>query len=74
MTKGGLLKLLEMEIVEYRLGAIDSLKRNTHMHNCKNIKASQVFIDALLVDFVNNIATGQGVDLGLYTHYISGQK
>jgi hypothetical protein len=62
VTKGELLKFLEDEIKGYRKGAIASLERSKHMHNCGNLRVSQDFIDALLVDSVNNIAAGQGID------------
>ena len=69
MTKGELLSLIEKEGRRYSKEAINSMKINKHMHDCKNPKASQAFIDAILVDFINYIAYGQGVDYGLHTFH-----
>ena len=67
MTIGELCKLLETDAKRYRLTAKQSIQRNHHMNTCRYPIASQNFIDALLVDFINFIAQRQGLDLGLYT-------
>lgn len=64
-TKGDLMKLLKTEARSYKLIANDSLRRNFHMNNSvmeerKNI--SQEIVDALLVDFINYVGVGQGMD------------
>lgn len=69
-TKGHLCKLLEDEAKEYRLKSLNSIKQNSHMNSCKNPKVSQPVIDAILVDFINYVATGQGIDLGLHTKHL----
>lgn len=79
MTKKALLELLEKEAKEYRKTALDSIKRNKHMNNLtvadlkkikREIKYSKRLIDAMLIDFINSVAIGQGIDLGLYTKHL----
>lgn len=77
MTRGELLKLLEIEAKGYRKNALASIARNKHMNDLSPEdleslkKLDQPFlqrvIDALLVDFINYFAVGQCIDLGLYT-------
>ena len=74
MTNVELCKILESDAKRYRLTAKKSIKRNRHMNNCRYPKASQNFIDALLVDFINFIAQRQGLDLGLYTKDLKGKR
>lgn len=79
MTKKDLLELLEKKAKNYREEALDSIERNNRMNNLTaadfkkikgEIKYSKRLIDALLVDFINSVATGQGIDLGLYTKHL----
>ena len=80
MTRGQLLKLLTEEAREYRKEALSSLERNSHMNDLseedferlrKNRLVTKKLIDALLVDFINYVATGQCCDYGLHTGHIS---
>lgn len=77
MTKKGLLNLLEKEAKEYRKETLVSIKRNNRMNNLtaadfKKIgtKTFKRLADAVLVDFINYVAAGQGIDLGLYTKHL----
>jgi hypothetical protein len=74
MTNDELYKLLENKAKTYRLTALSSIKRNKHMNDCKNPRASQNIIDALLVDFINYVALGQGLNLGLYTKDLRNER
>ena len=68
MTSRDLCDLLEKEVSLYRGKAAASIKRNRHMNKMgSEEQVSQPVIDALLVDFVNFVAAGQGMDLGLKT-------
>jgi hypothetical protein len=68
MTRGELCKLLEKEAKKYiGDGVAASLKRNKHMHEWRQKKIPEHLIDALLVDFINHVAAGQGLDYALYT-------
>ena len=82
MTRGELLKLLEKEAKEYRLGALSSIERSRHMNNLsardfsklkKDQRLIQKTIDALLVDFINTVAGGQCLDYGLYTKHLKSK-
>ena len=62
---------------EYRKKALVSIKRNNRMNNLttadfKKIgtETCQRLADAVLVDFINYVAVGQGIDLGLYTKHL----
>ncbi|MFA6407672.1 MAG: hypothetical protein WCV80_03140 [Candidatus Paceibacterota bacterium] len=79
LTKLGLTKLLESHAKDYRKDTIARLKRNRHMHDLsrkdirelkKNPELFERVVDAILVGFINEVAAGQGMDLGLYTHYL----
>ena len=73
MTEGDLFQILQDSINEYRLGANDSLRINSHM-NAKVMEGRenipQEIIDALLVDFVNYYGGRRGGDYGLYTGHL----
>jgi hypothetical protein len=73
-TKKELMDYLENEAKHFRTECKASLKRSKHMHNIKPLKIidglTQEMIDAILAMFLNNIGTSQGLDLGLYTHYL----
>jgi len=71
MTNGELLDLLLINAIEYCPDAGRSIIRNSHMNSCNNrTKVDQSTVDALIVDFINFVATGMGGDLGLYTRYL----
>lgn len=76
MTRGELLELLTKEAKKYRKIAAASIELNHHTNNLsatdiatikRNELRIQRLIDALLVDFINAVGAGQGIDLGLYT-------
>lgn len=53
---------------EYRRGAKLSLQRNNHMNDLVDGEfVNQIHIDAVLVDFINFVASKHGIDYGLYT-------
>ena len=66
-----LIHVVEKIAQEYRPEAISSLKRNTHLHECKpsDIK-NQDLIDAVLSDFINFLASKYGVDYGVHAYDI----
>lgn len=72
MTKGELLKMLENCAKDYRKKCVDSIIRNKHMNDLSMDEEtpSQEMIDAILVDFINYVGLFQGLDYGLYTHYL----
>jgi len=48
-------------------------------YNLKKLKnyldrIPQEFVDALLVDFINHVGLGQGIDFGLYTKHLEELK
>jgi hypothetical protein len=75
ITRGELLNFLTKEAKRYRTTALKSLKRNRHMNTLskkdllklRNLHSIQEFIDAILVDFINSVGVGQGIDYALYT-------
>lgn len=78
-TKKQLHDFLEKEAKEYRNKAMDSVIRNLHMNELSEPDLNIIrryygtfgrFIDALLVDFINHVAQGQGCDLGLYVKHL----
>ncbi len=82
MTRGNLLNLLEEEAKRYRWHALASIGRNEHMNSLsrkdvtklkKNRQLTQRVIDAILVDFINSIGTGQCLDYGLYTKHLESE-
>jgi hypothetical protein len=66
-----LLEMVEADAKAYRLRANESILRNKHMNEATGTKLDQRDIDALLCDFINFMASGRGVDFGLYTHYLT---
>lgn len=63
-----LLNLLIQEAKDYRKKCKDSILKNKHMNNLKEEPIlSQDTIDAILTDFINNIASKNNVDLALYS-------
>jgi len=69
-TKGQLCQFLEDEAKLYLKDVQESIIRNKHMHEFKGKKIDIKLVEAVLVGYINNIASGQGMDLGLYTHYL----
>lgn len=68
MTSIQLLDLLTKRAKEYRKGANEAIKRNSHMNSLSgNIEIPQEAVDALLVDFINYIGVNMCVDYALYT-------
>lgn len=75
MTKGKLLEMLDGYATDYVKIARESIIRNKHMNEFRGEgQIDQNLIDALIVDFVNYIGNCQGLDYGLYTHYLWGDK
>lgn len=84
MTVKDLADLLEKEASVYRAMNIAVIRQNRHMNDLTDSdiaemeklepRLRQKIIDALLVDFINFIATRQGLDLGLYTKHLTGDK
>jgi len=76
MTRGELVNMLERIARETHLTMMDSVKRNRHMNlvdeNCPDVP--QYIVDAILVSFINEVGTQQGLDYGLYTHYLYDEK
>jgi len=67
MANGELMKMLVKYAKEYAPDCLESIKCNSHMNKYRGKVVAQTTIDAILVDFVNFIGHGQGLDLGLYT-------
>lgn len=83
MTREELLNLLEKNAEEYRKTAFSSIKRNKHMNDLseadfaelrENRQLAQKTIDALLVDFINFVGVGQGLDWGLHTKQFNKEE
>ena len=73
LSKRELMVYLEREARLYRLTANDSLRRNEHLTEYPMAEREiipQGVIDALLVDFINHIGTGQGLDEGFSIKYL----
>ena len=67
MTKIDLLNMLSNEAKTYCPNAVETVIRNGHMNEFKGDGISQSAVDALIVDFINFVASGQGIDYGMYT-------
>lgn len=68
MTVIELLNSLKDDAQKYRSGALDSLARNSHMNDVKRTDLiKQETVDAILVDFINFVASKHCVDYGLHT-------
>jgi len=70
------MKFLDAEVVRYSKKALASVEHSRHMNalseeDLRVIKKQraqfQRFADALLVDFINYVLGGQGVDYAMYT-------
>ena len=71
MTVLELIHSIEQIAQEYRPEAIKSIKRNTHLHDCKlEDIGKQDFVDAILSDFVNFLASKYHVDYGTHAYDI----
>lgn len=71
MTKGELCAILIDIVNDYReQGVLQSIEKNKHMNNYDGEKIKDTTIDAILVDFINYVATWQGLDLALYTKHL----
>ena len=75
MTKIELLHFLEKEAKLHKKNALTSIKRNVwqaslskrklrNLEQAVSKKTMQDFIDAVLVDFINYVAVGQGINFG----------
>jgi hypothetical protein len=68
MSALDLLEMLTKDAKKYRLGAIKSIDKNSHMHELQAWDhVDQLVVDAVLVDFINHIAARHCVDYALYT-------
>lgn len=51
--------------------ALDSVFRNSHMNEMmprrEDVIVNQLFVDAIMVDFINYVGNEMGVDYGMYT-------
>lgn len=66
-----LLHIAEKVAQDYRPQAIESIKRNTHLHDCEPEDiGAQDFVDAILADFINFLAYQHGVDYGIHAYDI----
>jgi len=70
MTKGQLCQLLEDEAKVYLKDINASIKRNGHMFSFRGKIDKQQAI-ATLVDYINTVASGQGLDLGLLEKHLT---
>ncbi len=79
LTIAELLSFLTSEAKKYRKKALSSIERNKHMNNLsqknflklkKNRRLFKKMIDAVLVDFINDVGASQCVDYALYTKYL----
>lgn len=67
LTSGDLIDILIKDAQGYIPGSVASIKRNKHMNNCERKKIDQEVVDAVIVDYLNYVASKYGMDLGLYT-------
>lgn len=63
-----LLDMLKEDAKIYRKDSLQSLARNSHMNEVRRVDLiKQPVIDAVLVDFINFVASKHCVDYSLYT-------
>jgi len=74
MTKIELLSILSNEAKTYCPVAVESVINNGHMNEFNGNDIPQSAVDALIVDFINYIAVGQGIDYGLHTKDLRKKK
>jgi len=61
------LEILKNKAKKYRTRSEHSVQINQHMNNLEDgVNIDQDVIDAILVDFINSVATDIGVDYALY--------
>lgn len=71
MTKLQLLNMLTEDLKEYRkLGITDSVIRNCNMNGYFDNFTEETALEAVLIDFINFVGARQGIDYGLYKHYL----
>jgi len=66
LTSGDLIDIMIKYAQDYTPGSVASIKRNKHMNNCEQKKIDQDVVDAVIVDYLNYVASRYGIDLGLY--------
>ena len=75
MTRGELCDLLIRDAKDYKYeGVLESITRNWRMNDYDGEEIKETTIDAILVDFINYVASHQGLDLGLYTKDLKGDR
>jgi hypothetical protein len=75
LTGGELLKLLTNHAKDYSKLAVNSVKLNSHMNDVPDKESvTQSNVDAILVDYINYIASLYGVDYGLYAEDLKDEK
>ena len=74
VTKKQMLDYLTESAKSYVVDAKKSIRRSKHMHKYKKGAIPQTLVEAVVVDFINYVALGQGLDWGLYTHYLHDEK
>jgi len=69
MTRGELMKMLEICARDYVDDAVNSINRNNHMNDIGKtyFDVPQFVVDALIVDFINFFGCYQGMDYGMTT-------
>ena len=86
MNKGEYMKMIEADARDYvAQDVIRSILRNSHMNNLKVDEAVKILAnvpkdfmknltDAILVDFINFLGYKQGLDYGMYTYDLKGER
>lgn len=68
LTSLDIINAIKADAIDYRPLAIESIKRNRHMNEIyKSDFIDQAIIDAVLVDFINFVASKYCLDYGLHT-------
>lgn len=67
MTSIDLIEWIRCRAVDYRLKAVASINRNSHMNQLNGMcRMNQFEVDAVLADFVNFCGSHQGIDYAMY--------
>jgi hypothetical protein len=75
MRSGELIQLLEKRAKEYRVDAVPSIDRNSHMNAIGGeCRLTQDEIDAVLTDYINYVAFHFGIDYGMYARDLASDK
>ena len=83
MTRKKFMQVVEEVAKDYYPKALKNIVRNRQMndltkkdtrHIAKNRKMFQRLVEALLVDFINQVGSYQSLDYGMYTHYLHKEK